>query len=123
MFSDEGQILENQEDPDLAYNQLIRPWKSRLGLIYIKNRSHFFDIQLIAFTVISIISKRLALNWIAKNSKRFGCNEDIILISQRNIDLYPHPPQVQMKLLIEDKVFKNLPIFLCSFYQLLGDRN
>ena len=92
VFSDEGQILENQEDPDLAYNQLIRPWKSRLGLIYIKNRSHLFDIQLIAFTVISIISKRLALNWIAKKLKKFGCNEDIILISQRNIDLYPHPP-------------------------------
>tara|TARA_B100000401_G_scaffold437944_1_gene384845 strand:+ start:373 stop:1098 length:726 start_codon:yes stop_codon:yes gene_type:complete len=92
VFSDEGQILENHEDPDLAYNQLIRPWKSRLGLIYIKNRSHLFDIQLIAFTVISIISKRLALNWIAKKLKKFGCNEDIILISQRNVDLYPHPP-------------------------------
>ena len=92
VFSDEGQILENHEDPDLAYNQLIRPWKSRLGLIYIKNRSHFFDIQLIVFTVISIISKPLALNWIAKSLKKFGCNEDIILISKRDIDLYPHPP-------------------------------
>ena len=92
VFSDEGQILENQEDPDLAYNQLIRPWKSRLGLIYIKNRSHLFDMQLIVFTVISIISKQLALNWIAVKLKKFGCNEDIILISKRNIDLYPHPP-------------------------------
>ena len=92
VFSDEGQILENQEDPDLVYNQLIRPWKSRLGLIYIKNRSHLFDMQLIVFTVISIISKQLALNWIAVKLKKFGCNEDIILISKRNIDLYPHPP-------------------------------
>ena len=37
VFSDEGEILEDKEDPDLAYNQLIRPWKSRLGIIYIEN--------------------------------------------------------------------------------------
>ena len=42
IFSDEGDILENKENPDLAYNQLIRPWKSRLGLIYIKNQT-FMD--------------------------------------------------------------------------------
>jgi lipopolysaccharide/colanic/teichoic acid biosynthesis glycosyltransferase len=33
VFLDEGKILENKEDPDLAYNQLIRSWKSRLSLI------------------------------------------------------------------------------------------
>ena len=38
VFSDEGDILADKADPDLAYNQLIRPWKSRLGLIYIKNQ-------------------------------------------------------------------------------------
>ena len=32
VFSDESTILENVDDPDIAYNQLIRPWKSRLGL-------------------------------------------------------------------------------------------
>ena len=37
VFSDEGEILEGKDNPDLAYNQLIRPWKSRLGLVYIKN--------------------------------------------------------------------------------------
>ena len=35
VFSDEGDILEGKINPDLTYNQLIRPWKSRLGLIYI----------------------------------------------------------------------------------------
>ena len=33
VFSDEGDILKDKKDPDLSYNQLIRPWKSRLGLI------------------------------------------------------------------------------------------
>ena len=35
VFSDEGDILEGSEDPDLDYNQLIRPWKSRLGIFYV----------------------------------------------------------------------------------------
>ena len=30
IFSDEGNILSNSEDPDTDYNNLIRPWKSRL---------------------------------------------------------------------------------------------
>ena len=39
VFSDEGEILKESDDPDLDYNQLIRPWKSRLGIFYIENRS------------------------------------------------------------------------------------
>ena len=45
VFSDEGKILENKEDPDLTYNQLIRPWKSRFGLIYIKHQSILLDVE------------------------------------------------------------------------------
>jgi lipopolysaccharide/colanic/teichoic acid biosynthesis glycosyltransferase len=33
VFSDEGEILQGSTDPDLLYNQIIRPWKSRLGLL------------------------------------------------------------------------------------------
>jgi len=62
VFSDEGEILEGKEDSDLAYNQLIRPWKSRLGLAYIKNQSLLLDIQIIFYTVVAIISKPKALN-------------------------------------------------------------
>ncbi|MEO8577078.1 MAG: sugar transferase, partial [Gemmatimonadales bacterium] len=35
VFADEGEILQGSDDPDLKYNQVIRPWKSRLGLLYI----------------------------------------------------------------------------------------
>ena len=38
VFSDEGDILSGSDDPDLLYNQLIRPWKSRLSLFYIEKR-------------------------------------------------------------------------------------
>ena len=44
VFSDEGEILEGKENPNLTYNQLIRPWKSRLGLIYINNQSFLLNI-------------------------------------------------------------------------------
>ena len=39
IFSDESEILKNVDDPNISYNQLIRPWKSRLGLFYIKKQS------------------------------------------------------------------------------------
>ena len=35
VFSDEGDILKDKKDPDLAYNQLIRPGKGKLGIFYI----------------------------------------------------------------------------------------
>ena len=75
VFSDEGDILADKTDPDLAYNQLIRPWKSRLGLIYIKNQSFMLDIQLIFLTVISIFSRDLALSHIVKILKSLEVNQ------------------------------------------------
>ncbi len=39
VFADEGEILKDSKDPDIDYNQLIRPWKSRLCLFYIENRT------------------------------------------------------------------------------------
>ena len=92
VFSDEGDILEGRDDPDLSYNQLIRPWKSRLGLIYIENQSIFLDMQLIFYTVVAIVSKQKALNWISEQLKRMNIDKNIISISRRNIELYPFPP-------------------------------
>ena len=92
VFSDEGEILESKEDPDLAYNQLIRPWKSRLGLIYIEKQSLLLDMQLIIYTLIAILSREKVLNWIALKLETYGVDQDIILVSKRVKDLYPHPP-------------------------------
>ena len=61
VFSDENEILKDSEDPDLDYNRLIRPWKSRLGIIYVENYSLFLDIKLILLTVTAIISREKAL--------------------------------------------------------------
>ena len=92
VFSDEGEILNNKADPDISYNQLIRPWKSRLGLIYIKNQTFILDIKLIFFTLIAIFSKDFALKWLSNYLVYLGVDERVVLISQRQLDLYPFPP-------------------------------
>ena len=92
VFSDEGEILEGKEDPDLSYNQLIRPWKSRLGLVYIENQSIFLDIQIIFYTVVAIISKPKALIWVEKKLNNLDVDADIVRVSKREADLFPFPP-------------------------------
>ena len=92
VFSDEGEILEGRDDPDLAYNQLIRPWKSRLGLIYIKNQSFLLDLQLVLYTVVAIISKQKALTWVAEKLRKLNVDAETIKISKRRVSLYPFPP-------------------------------
>ena len=92
VFADEGKILEDKKDPDLAYHQLIRPWKSRLGLIYIKHRSITLDFEIIIYTLIALISKRTALNWVSKKLEKFRVDKDLVNISKREIELFPYPP-------------------------------
>ena len=92
VFSDEGEILEGKDNPDLAYNQLIRPWKSRLGLAYIKNQSFLLDIQLIFYTIVAIISKPRALIWVTKKLNNLNVDADTVKISKREMSLHPFPP-------------------------------
>ena len=92
VFSDEGEILEGKDNPDLVYNQLIRPWKSRLGLIYIKNQSLLLDLQLILYTLVAIISKQKALIWVAEKLRKLNVDAETIKISKRRVSLYPFPP-------------------------------
>lgn len=100
VFSDEGEILSEMGDPDLAYNQLIRPWKSRLGIIYIENQSIIFDIQLILLTILSVFSKSSALRFITKKLKHLNVDRNIVEVSMRQNELYPHPPPGSDKIVI-----------------------
>ena len=66
VFSDEGDILKGSKDPDIDYNQLIRPWKSRLSLLYIKHQSLWLDFCLIFLTAAAIVSRKKALKGLHK---------------------------------------------------------
>jgi lipopolysaccharide/colanic/teichoic acid biosynthesis glycosyltransferase len=100
VFSDEGKILENKENPDLSYNQLIRPWKSRLGLIYIKHKSILLDLELIMFTVVALVSKPLALKWVVKKLEKFNVDQKIVEVAKRDKELYPFPPPGSDKIVV-----------------------
>ena len=93
IFSDEGEILSNKIDPDKSYNLLIRPWKSRLGLFYIKKSNIVLDILLIFFTGIAIFSRKTALSLNTKILTILNAPEELINISKRETELTPcNPP-------------------------------
>lgn|SRR3990167_1603002 len=92
VFSDEGEILKEQVDPDIAYNQLIRPGKGMLGLFYIKNRSLLVDIQLIVLTVVAVISRKRALQGIQQLLKNCGASMELVTLAGRRNSLVPMPP-------------------------------
>ena len=78
IFSDEGEILANESDPDLAYNQLIRPWKSRLGLIYIKQRSFIIDLKILFITALAIFNRDKAIQMTVNILKGLNCSEELL---------------------------------------------
>lgn len=61
VFADEGDILSGSDDPDALYDAVIRPWKNRLGLLYVERRNMALDLRLIGLTALSLISRRSAL--------------------------------------------------------------
>lgn len=92
VFSDEGEILKDQSDPDIAYNQLIRPWKSRLGIFYIENRSMLIDMRLIYLTVIAVLAREKALHNISGSLTRLRADVELVRVSLRRDTLVPTPP-------------------------------
>lgn len=92
VFSDEGEILKDAQDPDIAYNQLIRPGKGYLGLFYIEHRSLWLDIRLCFYTAIAIFSRNRALKYISFTLKGLGAKEELLAIAMRLKPLQPMPP-------------------------------
>lgn len=92
VFSDEGTILSNHLNPDVAYNQLIRPGKSALGLFYVRNSNMLVDLALIMLTFISLVSRSRALALLNLLLRSLGANPELLEIALRKKDLIPTPP-------------------------------
>ena len=92
MFSDEGDILEGAEDPDLLYNQIIRPWKSRLGIFYVENHSISVDVSIIYLTILAAVDKQKTLTKLVKLLHRLGCRQELLDVVSRKHELVPAPP-------------------------------
>lgn len=91
-FADEGEILANEADPDLAYEQLIRPWKSRLGLVYVQHAGVVLDLQVIALTLLNSLNRSLALELLSSLLRRLGASSQEVEIALRRQPLVPTPP-------------------------------
>ena len=90
VFADEAEILFGAADADLAYRQLIRPWKSRLGLFYVDNLSVGLDLQLIALTLVRIVAPDRALAGVSQILRKLGAPEELIDVARRTMPLVPH---------------------------------
>ena len=47
---------------------------------------------MIIFTLIAIISKQRALNWVSSQLESMDVDANIVNISKRKVELYPFPP-------------------------------
>ena len=92
VFSDENDILKDSKNPDIDYNQLIRPWKSRLSLLYVKHQSLWLDFALVFLTAVAMVSRKKALKGVNKLLVKLGASPDVIRIAQRKDVLVPYPP-------------------------------
>jgi len=92
VFSDEGEVLAGSDDPDLKYHQVIRPWKSRLGLLYVERRTFLGDLRIIWLTVVAILSRERALTGLQKVLMRLGADAQLRAVASRRNPLPPYPP-------------------------------
>jgi lipopolysaccharide/colanic/teichoic acid biosynthesis glycosyltransferase len=94
VFADEGDILRGSADPESAYEKLIRPWKSRLGVFYVRNRSIVVDLVLVVFTLVAIVNRPVALAGTCWLLGKLGADRRLIDFCRRRGDLVPtEPPQ------------------------------
>ncbi len=92
VFSDEGDILKDSTDPDLDYNKLIRPWKSRLALIYVKKSSLVIDIYLIFLTIVSLFNKKKSLMMLSTILNKLTNDKELLNVVLRENKLTPYTP-------------------------------
>lgn len=88
VFADEGEILEGSDDPDLRYNQIIRPWKSRLGLLYVDATPTVArDIRVIALTIRGATDRSAALAAVHGLAASLGAPADLLDVVRRTAPL------------------------------------
>jgi lipopolysaccharide/colanic/teichoic acid biosynthesis glycosyltransferase len=74
VFADEAEILDGAHDVQATYNRLIRPWKCRLGLLYIARRTLAADLALTGLTVVALAARPLALSLLDGLLVRWGAD-------------------------------------------------
>jgi len=105
VFSDEGEILSGQLDPDTAYNQLIRPGKSRLGIEYVQKRGFVLDIKLLFITLFSFYSRQKALKKNSALLAKIAAPTALVKLALRDVPLKPGVPPGSNEI-VQSRFFK-----------------
>jgi lipopolysaccharide/colanic/teichoic acid biosynthesis glycosyltransferase len=87
VFSDEGQILSGHDDPDAAYQELIRPFKSRMGIFYVQHQSVALAAKLLFLTLLAAVDRPVALRKVSATLASMGAPADLVAISLRDRQL------------------------------------
>lgn len=92
VFADEGDILAGADDPDARYDELIRPTKSRLGLLYVDRHRLRHDIALLRALVENAIDRQRALATVAAVADAMGATSALVAACTRSTPLRPGLP-------------------------------
>ncbi len=92
VFADLADALRDAADPNIAYNQLVRPWKSRLGLHYLSCVSLGNDLRILFYTLSVLSARRWTLRRISALLRRTGAPQDLCRFVLREDPLQPVPP-------------------------------
>lgn len=66
--SNEAAVLEGSRDPEKSYEELIRPTKLALQLLYVRNHSFLMDLKIVFHTCLKLINE----DWVPKELKPYG---------------------------------------------------
>jgi lipopolysaccharide/colanic/teichoic acid biosynthesis glycosyltransferase len=93
VFADYSNILDGSSDPDLMYNRLIRPWKSRLALLYVDSPwSLSTDVLILGITATSLVSRQTALTYVTSLVERLGGDQTLQRVASRRHALQEAAP-------------------------------
>lgn len=92
VFSDAQELLRRTTDSDLSYHQLLRPWKSRLSLLYLQHQTLWLDLQIVFLTALVLLYRPLALRGVTRILYQIGAEADLVEIARRQSPLRPAPP-------------------------------
>jgi lipopolysaccharide/colanic/teichoic acid biosynthesis glycosyltransferase len=92
VFADLGDALAAAPDPNIAYNQLVRPWKSRLGLHYAQCATLAIDLRIICYTATVLAARAWTLVRLSALLRSTGAPADLCRFVLRQDPLQPVPP-------------------------------
>jgi lipopolysaccharide/colanic/teichoic acid biosynthesis glycosyltransferase/nucleoside-diphosphate-sugar epimerase len=101
VFADEGEILAGAAGPDLGYNQTIRPWKSRLGLLYVERQTLVGDLTILGLTLLGTLSRERALTGVARLLDSWNADPLLRRMAARREPLLAWPPPGAERIVME----------------------